>query len=76
MSSPQLKDSKKKNTNSILKLYHLLTPFFKSTQMQLQKTKHKSVNIVIRQKSIGIRTCLPCQHEIKHAVKHIFAELV
>ena len=33
------------------------------------------MNIVIRQKSIGIQTCLPYQHEIKHAVKYIFAEL-
>ena len=52
------------------------TIFSKSTQMQHQKTKHKSVNTVIRQKSIGIQTCLPCQHEIKDAVKDIVEELV
>ena len=34
------------------------------------------MNIVIRQKSIGIQTCLPCQHKIKDAVKHIVNELV
>ena len=35
------------------------TIFSKSTQMQLQKTKDKSVNTVTQQKSIGIQTCLP-----------------
>ena len=33
------------------------------------------MNTVIRQKSIEILTCLPCQHEIKHAVKDIVEEL-
>ena len=50
--------------------------FSKSAQTQLQKTKHKSVNTVIRQKSIGIQTCLPCQHEVKGAVKDTVEELV
>ena len=50
--------------------------FSKSAQTQLQKTKHKSLNTVIRQKSIGIQTCLPCQHEIKGAVKDTVEELV
>ena len=52
------------------------TIFSKSTETQLQKTKHKSVNIVIRQKIIGIQTCLHCEHEIKDAVKDIVEELV
>ena len=38
--------------------------------------KHKPVNTVIRQKSIGIQTRLPCQHEIKDAVKDVVEELV
>ena len=33
------------------------------------------MNTVIRQKSIEIPTCLPCQHEIKDAVKDIVEEL-
>ena len=34
------------------------------------------MNTVIWQKSIGIQTCLPCQHKIKDAVKDIVEELV
>ena len=34
------------------------------------------MNTVIWQKSIGIQTCLPCQHEIKDALKDIVKELV
>ena len=34
------------------------------------------MNTVIWQKSIGIQTCLPCQHEIKDAVKDIVEEIV
>ena len=47
------------------------TIFSKSTQTQLEETNHKSVNTVIQQKSIGIQTCLPCQHEIKDALTDI-----
>ena len=53
-----------------------VTIFSKSTQTQLQKTKHKSLNTVMRQKSIGIQTCLPCEHKVKDAVKDIVEELV
>ena len=52
------------------------TIFSKSTRMQLQKTKHNSVNTVIRQKSITIQICLPCQQEFKDAVKDIVELLV
>ena len=52
------------------------TIFSESSQTQLQKMKHKSVNIVIQQKSIGIQTCLPYQHKIKDAAKDIVEELV
>ena len=34
------------------------------------------MNTVIRQKCIGIQACLPCQHEIKDAVKDVVEELV
>ena len=44
--------------------------------MQLQKTKQKSVNTVIRQKGIGIQTCLSCQHEMKDSIKYIVEKLV
>ena len=44
--------------------------------MQLQKTKLKSVNTIIRQKSIGIQTCPPCQQKIKDVIKNILEELV
>ena len=43
--------------------------FSKSAQTQLQKT-------VIWWKSIGIQTCLPCQHEIRDAVKDVVEGLV
>ena len=52
------------------------TIFSKSFLTQLQKTKLKSVNTVIRQKCIGIQTCLLCQHEMKDAVKDVVEELV
>ena len=52
------------------------TIFSKSFLTQLQKMKLKSVNTVIRQKCIGIQTCLLCQHEMKDAVKDVVEELV
>ena len=76
MPSPKLKDSEKKNTLNSKAVQFTPSIFSKSAQTQLQKTKHKSVNTVIRQKSIGIQTCLPCQHEVKGAVKDTVEELV
>ena len=53
-----------------------LTIFSKSNQRQLQETNHKSLNTVVQQKSIGIQTCLSCQHKIKDTVTNIVEELV
>ena len=76
MPSPQLKDSEKKNTNSILKLYNLLPVFFQRVPKRNFKKRNKSVNTVIWWKSIGIQTCLPCRHEIRDAVKDVVEGLV
>ena len=75
MPSPQMKDSEKKNTLNSKAVQFTPSIFSKSAQMQLQKMK-QSLNTVIWQKSIGIQTCLPCQHKIKDAVKDIVEELV
>ena len=75
MPSPQMKDSEKKNTLNSKAVQFTPSIFSKSAQMQLQKMK-QSLNTVIWQKSIGIQTCLPCQHKIKDAVKDIVEKLV